>query len=166
MRRVPLDALHLDNPRNAVEEEVVEVWVSDRYECKVTDLVDAEPRLRYLSINRLDRRAMRNWRHLQQIKNEVCGELWTGIEFFPPEDRLVDSANQYHLYCFPPEVDFGHFLGTSGAGLVSDDDQVERWNREDHPGRQEPWEPGLTTGRTKHSASARRRLSEQSRKAD
>lgn len=160
MRRIPLEELGPDYLGSDVADTADEFWINDRYECRVIKIGDGEDRLRHISINRLDRRPMRNWRHLQQIKNEVCGELWTGIELFPPEDRLVDSANQYHLSCFPPEVDLSYLTGRPGEGIVSDDDQVEQWNGEDHPGRQEPWEPGLTTGRTEHSAAARRRLSE------
>lgn len=167
MRLVPRKA---EDPRYSREDAVrgasVEIWISDRYECTVLDLRKDGTRLRHLSVNRLDRRPLRDWRHLQQIKNEVCGELWTGVEFFPPEDRLVDAANQYHLYCFPPDVDFGCLIGQPGEGLVSDDEQVHRWNAADHPGRQEPWEPGLTTGRTELSARARHCLGQQAEADD
>lgn len=144
----------------------VEVWLSSRYE--VTIRASRTEPVKHLSMNARDRSPQRNWRHLQQAKNEVCGELWTGIEIFPPEDQLTDAANQYHLFCFPPGFRVGGFttaVGFVGIGLgdepfVTDEDEVERWNDEPHKGRQEPWEDGLTTGRTEHSRPARERLAE------
>jgi hypothetical protein len=157
MHQVPSERLDPAYVREVAGGQPIELWISDRYECTVRTFPLGGVTVRHLSINREDRRPVRNWRHLQQIKNEVCGELWTGAEYFPPEDRLIDSANQYHLFCFPPEVDFGPVLGAPGEGAVSDDDAVARWNGAPHKGRQEPWEKGLTTGRTGHSARARQR---------
>ena len=61
----------------------------------------------YLSIKRLDRQPARDWRELQWIKNELVGEEWEGVELFPAESRLVDNANQYHLWVFPSRLPFG-----------------------------------------------------------
>lgn len=52
----------------------------------------------HLSIRRLDRESIHDWRHLQQIKNELVGPEFEAIEIYPAEDRLVDTANQYHLW--------------------------------------------------------------------
>jgi hypothetical protein len=163
MRQVPTEYLDPAYVEEVAGGQPIELWISDRYECTVRTFPVGNVSVRHLSINREDRRPVRNWRHLQQIKNEVCGGLWTGVEYFPPEDRLIDSANQYHLFCFPPEVDFGPVLGAPGEGAVTDDAAVARWNSAPHKGRQEPWEKGLTTGRTEHSARARRRATEQIR---
>lgn len=54
----------------------------------------------WLSIKMLDRRVLRDWRHLQRIKNELIGEEHEGVEVFPAESRLVDGANQYHMWVF------------------------------------------------------------------
>lgn len=143
----------------------VEVWLSVRYEVTVRAPKNAP--VKHLSVNLRDRSPMRNWRHLQQIKNEVCGELWTGIEIFPAENHLTDAANQYHLFCFPPGYSVGGIppdgepvpIGLGDHPMVSDDDEVDRWNALPHKGRQEPWEDGLTTGRTEHSKAAREELS-------
>lgn len=51
-----------------------------------------------LSIRRIDRQTIRNWRHLQQIKNELVGPEHEGFEMFPAESRLVDTANQYYMW--------------------------------------------------------------------
>lgn len=55
----------------------------------------------WLSIRRNDRKAIRDWRHFQRIKNELAGAEREGIEIFPPESSLVDGANQYHLWILP-----------------------------------------------------------------
>ena len=52
----------------------------------------------HLSIRRQDREAVHDWRHFQQIKNEICGKEYEGLELYPAESRVLDAANQYHLY--------------------------------------------------------------------
>lgn len=34
----------------------------------------------------------------RRIKNELLGPEYEAIELFPAESRLLDSANQYHLF--------------------------------------------------------------------
>ena len=55
----------------------------------------------WLSIRRQDRKPIRDWRHFQRIKNELCGPEREAVELFPAESRLVDAANQYHLWVWP-----------------------------------------------------------------
>ena len=55
----------------------------------------------WLSIRHNDRRAVRDWRHFQRIKNELAGPEREAIEIYPAESRLVDEANQYHLWVLP-----------------------------------------------------------------
>jgi hypothetical protein len=52
----------------------------------------------HLSIKRNDRAPVTNWNHLQRIKNELVGPEHEGVELFPAESRLVNMANQYHLW--------------------------------------------------------------------
>ena len=52
----------------------------------------------HLSIRHQQRKAIRDWRHFQRIKNELAGPQREAIEIFPPEAYLVDGANQYHLF--------------------------------------------------------------------
>lgn len=70
----------------------------------------------HLSIRRNDREAARDWRHFQRIKNELAGRDWEAVELYPAEDRKVDGANQYHLWCWPFRLPFGF-----QERLVSDD---------------------------------------------
>jgi len=41
------------------------------------------------------------WKHKQQIKNDICGSEREAIELFPAMSRIVDTANQYHLWVYP-----------------------------------------------------------------
>jgi hypothetical protein len=55
----------------------------------------------WLSIKRLDKEAIHDWRDLQLIKNSICGKEREALELYPAESRLVDSSNQYHLFVMP-----------------------------------------------------------------
>ena len=63
----------------------------------------------YLSIKRLDKKSIHDWRDLQEIKNELVGKNYEAVEIYPNENRLVDTANQYHLFVFPVDykIPFG-----------------------------------------------------------
>ena len=43
---------------------------------------------------------MHDWRELQAVKNLIVGPEHEGFEVYPAESRLVDTANQYHLWVF------------------------------------------------------------------
>lgn len=55
----------------------------------------------HLSVKRIDKAPVRHWRHMQRIKNELCGPECEGVELYPAESRLLDEANQYHLFVVP-----------------------------------------------------------------
>lgn len=61
----------------------------------------------HLSIRRNDRTTAKDWRDFQRIKNELAGPEWEAVELFPAESRLVDSANQYHLWCYASGIPVG-----------------------------------------------------------
>lgn len=54
----------------------------------------------HLSIKRVDRQPLHDWRALQAIKNAIAGPECEAIELYPAESRVVDTANQYHLFVF------------------------------------------------------------------
>jgi hypothetical protein len=59
----------------------------------------------WLSIRRTDREPIFDWRHMQQIKNQLVGDECEAVQIFPAESRLVDTCNQYHLIaCADPEA--------------------------------------------------------------
>jgi len=73
------------------------VWVNHTYQVQRKQL---ENGLVHLNIRRRDGGPiMRDWRHFQQIKNELVGPECEAVELYPAESRLVDTANKYHLYC-------------------------------------------------------------------
>jgi hypothetical protein len=63
----------------------------------------------YLSIKRIDKQPCRSWTHLQMIKNEIIedGVNRYALEIYPPENRLVNTANQYHIWVMPLGFDVG-----------------------------------------------------------
>jgi hypothetical protein len=63
----------------------------------------------YLSIRRNDRGADIPWADKQAIKDALCGEEREALEIYPARSRLVDAANQYHLFVMPEggQVPFG-----------------------------------------------------------
>lgn len=78
-------------------------WQNSRYfvirrDCGKDE--DSGMRMYWLSIRENDRGTRHDWRDFQRIKNELCGAECEGIEFYPPESRLVDTVNQYHLWVF------------------------------------------------------------------
>lgn len=62
----------------------------------------------HLSLRRADRGHLIDWRHKQYIKNQLAGENEEAVEVYPAEARLVDGANQFHLFgIFGMSVPFG-----------------------------------------------------------
>ena len=90
------------------------IYLNDEYqvmvyrpEDNVSELVKADsPPITHLSIKRLDKEPIHDWRKLQQIKNMILGKDVEAVELYPNEERLVDSANQYHLWALPAGLCF------------------------------------------------------------
>jgi hypothetical protein len=89
--------------RRIYEEEFLagETWMNDLYVVIAKSLPHGAT---HLSIRRVDRKPCRDWRHFQEIKNQLCGKEREGLELYPAESRLVDTANQYHLWVMPEGV--------------------------------------------------------------
>lgn len=49
-------------------------------------------------IRRNDAEPIKNWRDLQNVKNEVIGERIEAYQVFPKRSELVDVANMYWLF--------------------------------------------------------------------
>lgn len=81
--------------RLARDEAGTEVWINDLYQIEVRRYVGHV----VLNIRRRDgAAALRDWRHFQQIKNELVGPECEGVELYPAESRKVDTSNKYHLF--------------------------------------------------------------------
>jgi len=79
--------------------ELIGVWQSSLYEVYAFRFeVPGWPggEVTWLSIKRRRKDHVRDWRHLQRIKTEVCGPDREAVELFPAESRHVDTSNQYH----------------------------------------------------------------------
>jgi hypothetical protein len=79
------------------------IYLSDQYQVAI----DKDPRHGYagtiiwhLSIKRIDKEPIMDWRDLQAIKSQLCGDEAEAIQLFPAESRKVDTSNQYHLWVF------------------------------------------------------------------
>lgn len=90
----------------------VKQWKNDTYQVavyrddgRVKNSWNDWPEMVHLSIKRNDREPLHDWRDLWAIKNCLVGEENEALELYPAESRLVDGANQYHLWVFvDPEV--------------------------------------------------------------
>lgn len=129
----------------------VEVWGNDHYQ--VTARIQRDG-FTHLSCKREDRYGIHDWRQLQQIKNEVCGEERWAVEVYPSESMVVDTSNEYHIWVLAPgdKLPFGF-----DESELMTPEQIEAFNEQhrimDRYGdivqgkaRQRPWQPGLTTG--------------------
>lgn len=72
-----------------------EVYLNDTYQ--VAKYPEKDGTI-HLSIKRIDREPVTDWRDKQAIKNQLVGEQHEAVELYPAEDRVVDTANQYHLW--------------------------------------------------------------------
>jgi hypothetical protein len=70
------------------------VWMNDTYQVTV----EPDGDFVHLSIKRLDKRPIHDWRDLQEIKNQLVGPECEGVELYPAQSRVVDTANQFHLW--------------------------------------------------------------------
>lgn len=83
-----------------------ELWKNNRYQVAIvreTPVGKGFPPMIHLSIKRLDRNPVRDWRDLQRIKNELVGPEHEGVELYPAESRLTDTANQFHVWVLARE---------------------------------------------------------------
>ena len=83
------------------------VWTNDKYLVLREEIPSEDHgfegiKVVWLSIKNVDGSDRHSWRDFQFIKNEICGPEWEAIELYPSEKRMVDTANQYHLFCIPP----------------------------------------------------------------
>lgn len=126
-----------------------EIWMNPWYTAHVRALPDGDgrpPGMSHLSIKRFDKAAVRDWRDFQRIKNDVLGPEWEAAELYPAESRLVDAANQYHLWCAPPGRIFP--FGFRERVVCEHDTDPESNSR------QRNWAPGETPADTIPPAEA------------
>lgn len=98
-----------------------QIFINNRYQVHVRPMGDGG--MYHLSIRRMDRQPIHDWRDLQEIKNQLLGPECEAVEIYPAESRKVDSANQYHLwgvkdptYRFPFGFDAGRMVSDDSIG--------------------------------------------------
>lgn len=114
----------------------VSVWLNDLYEVEVREheaFVEGWPSMLHLSIKRIDKEPIHDWRHLQEIKNQLCGPECEAAELYPAESRLIDGANQYHLWVLAPGQAFPFGLLTEGGPARSTPEQAARAGAKQRP---------------------------------
>ncbi len=134
-----------------------EVWTNDLYEVSVIrEFGPSAPGgwvTDYLTIKRMpDKSAIHDWRHFQMIKNDICGFEREGFELYPAESRLVDEANQYHLFVAPAGMTLP--VGMFGPRNVNDDLPDAR--PAPGQGRQREFEPGTRVPKSKRREARKR----------
>jgi len=125
-----------------------EVWMNSLYQVNLKRIPKSEQwpfDMIQLSIKRLDKMAVHDWRHLQWIKNELVGEENEGFEMYPAESRLVDTSNQYWMFVFAdPRVRIP--LGFTERGV---------WDGDACGSRQRPWPKEKRPADCEHVDSAK-----------
>lgn len=79
------------------ESNVAQIFMNDKYQVAK---YPANGGVIHLSIKRIDRHHLMDWRDLQDIKNQLVGEENEALQLFPRESRVVDMANQFHLWVY------------------------------------------------------------------
>ena len=102
----------------------LKMWQNSLYTCHVRQLGDGghEGSL-WISIRSNERKAIRDWRHFQRIKNELAGDEREALEIYPRESELVDEANSYHLWVLGAETRMP--FGFHGERTVSGSAEAE-----------------------------------------
>ena len=94
-----------------------DIWLNNQYQVSVRRRTGPGPfdptgecvngfseevgEITWLSIKRRDKGPQRDWRDLQHIKNDIVGPEAEAMEIYPAESRLMDTANQTHLFAIP-----------------------------------------------------------------
>jgi len=96
----PFEKAHA--PRGLESFQGVEFYLNSRYQVNVTKFMIDPPfgRCFHLSIKTRDKAPYHDWRDFQRIKNELVGPEYEAVELYPAESRLMDTSNQYHIWCF------------------------------------------------------------------
>jgi hypothetical protein len=94
------EGLSRDEAIAKIEEDRDAIFVNDLYQVSAHFVADVG--MVQLNIRRRDGGPiLRDWRHFQNIKNDILGPECEAVELYPAESRLVDQANKFHLWGFP-----------------------------------------------------------------
>ena len=65
--------------------------------CNFTDPITGEPCTKVMVRHNTGKPVVQ-WRHLQDIKNQIFGPETVAVQYLPPQSKLVDSANMYWFF--------------------------------------------------------------------
>ena len=107
MEQHGLDRAHAKRFYNEMKAD--EIWINDLYQVNIhrntpNHNLGKEHVIDHLSIKLRTKAPIHDWRDLQEIKNLLCGPEREALEVYPAESRLVDTANQYHLWILPENM--------------------------------------------------------------
>ena len=88
----------VNSPHPDPMEKTRTTWLNSRYQVERHDLPNG---ITYLSIKRLHKQAIHDWRELLRIKNELTHPMREGIELYPSMARIQDTSNQFHMFVMP-----------------------------------------------------------------
>lgn len=83
------------------DQENAETWMNNLYVATVMPASvwqEGWPPMKQLSVRRIDRKTIHDWRHLQRVKADIFGADAEAVELYPAAARVVDTANSYHLW--------------------------------------------------------------------
>lgn len=104
------------------EKKDEEIWLNETYQ--VAAIRSDHPifgKIMQINIRRRDGNVIfRDWRHFQDIKNQLAGPECEAVELYPAESRVIDTANKYHLWCILDDTK-GIPLGWHEGRHVTDD---------------------------------------------
>lgn len=120
-------------------------WENDLYSASVRAYefgsrlrdINASDKITYIGVCNADGSARHDWRDLQHIKNQICGEEWEALELYPAESRLVDTSNLFILWCFPRiPIGMQHRAICNPANAIA---PQRGWHPEDEPKIKASW---------------------------
>lgn len=112
-------------------------WLNDTYqveENRIGPPMPGWPDMIWLSIKRRDKEPIHDWRELQEIKNQLVGPECEAVELYPAEKRVIDTANQYHLWCLAdPGFMFPFGMTTDGGPDRSGPERIKKMGGKQRP---------------------------------
>lgn len=114
------EILYKESLRAAHIEEQAEIWKNSlftvllfkgKYADEMVHHPDIQGKCAWLSIKRNDKSDRIFWHEKMKMVQLLLGRDWLGIEIYPPYKFTVDTANQYHIICIPPDYVDGFPFG-------------------------------------------------------
>lgn len=101
----PFRRAEVNNILDLEKAQLGECWINSRYQVfKREKPMKNGGTLVHLSIKNRDKSSKHDWREFQRIKNELIGPEEEAVEIYPAESRLIDTCNQFHIWCIKGSI--------------------------------------------------------------